>query len=55
MIVRRYSGIWVEVASPRFDRYRKVEPGDLEPLPEGEARVCELALRPGSRPGAATA
>jgi hypothetical protein len=38
VIVRRFSGTRVEVASPRFDRYRKVEPGDLEPLPEGEAR-----------------
>jgi hypothetical protein len=38
VIVRRFSGTRVEVASPRFDRYRKVEPGDLEPLPEGKGR-----------------
>jgi hypothetical protein len=38
VIVRRFNDTWVEVASPRFDRYRKVEPGKLEPLPAGEAR-----------------
>jgi hypothetical protein len=38
VIVRRFNDIWVEVASPGFDLYRKVSPGELEPLPAGEAR-----------------
>src|SRR5262245_38195989 len=38
VIVRRFNDIWVEVASPGFDRYRRVEPGELEPPPAGESR-----------------